>query len=531
MPIGQLHENLTGNHGAAKGQLTMSREQAAYFTWKHCQNSPAKRHEITKAGSFTYLLGLLDKGEERGKYYAVGAVLCLVRADRESLEVLAGHGRNIGILADLLLAAHDRSKIFAAECLKVIAGDPELLHKLTAVIPQLVRATRTREPRWADTGLVRATCADVIACLAEVRDLPESISRREEATSYLPMLRAEGVLEAMLPLLHDSDKAAQGHAARVVDALLRDDFEGLGPAVLQAEAPPGMMRAAEAAAKAKLSLSALAVASVLESRGGVESLSADTAQTGLSLTSQGANAGGGLPLESRRQLSTTHPISRGGGARGGYDGLRTLVEIIRRGDAGGKAAAAGCVAQLCTMGNHVLLEVHALGGVPALVALLSPPAADDTGGKKTKKKKKPPPLSPEVMRGIVNASGALRLLSFEDSVKPAIMACGAVNGLAALVEMKGKRWNLNMDSYNNAIGCLYNLAQDRRNTEALEAAGLPSHLVRPFPAAWMCDPDSEDEEVDEGSAVMAALPGLKHLDAHYGLPGDSLFPSGGVTFH
>jgi len=135
------------------------------------------------------------------------------------------------------------------------------------------------------------------------------------------------------------------------------------------------------------------------------------------------------------------------------------------------------------------------------------------------------------MRGIVNASGALRLLSFEDSVKPAIMACGAVNGLAALVEMKGKRWNLNMDSYNNAIGCLYNLAQDRRNTEALEVAGLPSHLVRPFPAAWMCDPDSEDEEVDEGSAVIAALPGLKHLDAHYGLPGDSLFPSGGVTFH
>ena len=69
-------------------------------------------------------------------------------------------------------------------------------------------------------GFVRATCADIIACLAEVEELPESISRREEATSYIPMLRGEGVLEAMLPLLHDSDKAAQGHAARVLDAFM-----------------------------------------------------------------------------------------------------------------------------------------------------------------------------------------------------------------------------------------------------------------------------------------------------------------------
>ena len=42
-------------------QLTMSKEQAAYFMWKHSQASGAKRYEISKAGSLSYLINLLDR--------------------------------------------------------------------------------------------------------------------------------------------------------------------------------------------------------------------------------------------------------------------------------------------------------------------------------------------------------------------------------------------------------------------------------------------------------------------------------------
>jgi hypothetical protein len=77
-------------------QLTMSREQAAYFMWKHCQNSATKKYEISKCGSLTYLISLLDKGEESGKYYSVGAILCLMRFDKENIENFAGAGNGGG---------------------------------------------------------------------------------------------------------------------------------------------------------------------------------------------------------------------------------------------------------------------------------------------------------------------------------------------------------------------------------------------------------------------------------------------------
>jgi len=142
-------------------------------------------------------------------------------------------------------------------------------------------------------------------------------------------------------------------------------------------------------------------------------------------------------------------------------------------------------------------KVHALGGVPALVLMLSSSnymAANDEKGKK-KKGKKPKAAVPEIVRGIVNASGVLRILSFEDFIKPVIVECGAIpvglralqvetriksawwqrfklkdeatafsvssfafdslrpcdRALAKMIEMKGKKWNLNMDAYNNAV--------------------------------------------------------------------------------
>jgi len=70
---------------------------------------------------------------------------------------------------------------------------------------------------------------------------------------------------------------------------------------------------------------------------------------------------------------------------------------------------------------------------------------------------------------------------------------------------------------------LYNLAQDARNTGALEEAELPSYLVRPFPAAWMCDPDSDDGGEGGGpgggaGSMMSPPRLLTSLHAEYGMP-------------
>lgn len=486
----------------------MSREQAAYFVWKHSQNSSSKRYEISKAGSITYLISLLDKGEVRAKYFCVGAILCLVTGEKEgkdNLDLFTGAGsgaRNIHNLAELLLGDHDRTKVVAAEVLGVIGDDPNLLHKLTPVLPQLVKATAQREPRWANMGAVRAKCADIIARLAEVEELPESISRREEATSYVPLLRREGVLEAMLALLYDSDRAAQGHAARVLDVLIREDLEGAGTAVLEAEPPPKIGSTPGTGMGAVANFVELDAAKAL----------------GLDLASV-TPAAATVPMAPGAEASEAGP-GPGSDADAKDDGvtskgLGTLVEIIRSGDVVGRAAAAGCITQLCGMGAHVLREASALGAVPALTSLLTPPKAEGGG-----KKKKAPAVPPEVMRGIINAAGALRLMSFDDSIKHKIMTAGAVEGLAKLVEMKGKKWNLNMDAYNHAVGCLYNLAQDKRNTETLKEAGLPPHLVHPFPAAWLCDPDSDDEggAGPHATVLRGRLPGLKPLDMGYGMP-------------
>jgi hypothetical protein len=291
----------------------------------------------------------------------------------------------------------------------------------------------------------------------------------------------------------------------------REDLAGLGQAVLEAE-PPAGSSARAAAEAARLSSTMSNVVGRGSVGGAVPGFEFAHLTAAAAAEAVGAGAGPGPGSEAGEDDTR----GGGGGARDGYAGLRTLVGIVSTGDASGKAAAAGCITQLCGLGKHVVQKVHALGGVPPLAALLIPPEAEAGG----KKKKKAPPVPPEVMRGIVNASGALRLLSFEDYIKPDIMACDAVVGLAKLVKMKGKKWNLNMDAYNNAIGCLYNLAQDKRNTDALEEAGLPSYLVRPFPAAWMCDPESEDDEAG-GDAVGATLTGpagLNALDPHYGLP-------------
>ena len=530
-------------------------------------------YEISKTGSLTYLISLLDKGEESAKYYSCGAILCLMRFDKENVELFAGAlngARNIKNLADLMLAGHDRSKFLSAECLKLLAADPEIVHKLTAVLPQMIEATQLREPRWANMGDVRTICADIIACLAEVEEVPEQFSKRESATSYLPLLRASGAFEAMLPLLHDTEIAAKGHAARVLDALMQnDDDDGKGieaqQKVLKAEPPPGLKRGAAAVAEAsrKLSTSMVnvvggaarvsvggggggggalahvtAAAAVAAAAAAVEGEAGVVERGGEAAAEPGpgseAAAAAAAASDEGKGVVTAAAACGGGGSSPGYDGLRTLVDISRVGDTLGKSAAAGCIARLCAIGKHVKRELHALGGVAPLVALLTPPV-DDAGGKK---KKKPAPVPPEVMRGIINAAAALRLLSFEDRIKPDIVSAGAIPGLAKLVEMKGKKWNLNMDAYDAAVGCLYNLAQDRRNTKALEEAELPPHLVRPFPAAWMCDPESgEDEEDDDDDygeegdhgggrrgrrggkkTLLVGLPGLKPLEAEYGLP-------------
>ena len=47
-------------------------------------------------------------------------------------------------------------------------------------------------------GAMRTLCAEILAILAEVEELPESMSRREELGNYRPLMRTAGVAEVGL---------------------------------------------------------------------------------------------------------------------------------------------------------------------------------------------------------------------------------------------------------------------------------------------------------------------------------------------
>ena len=82
----------------------MSREQAAYFVGSTAPPGRRQNVRISKQ-SLAYLISLLDKGG--AKYYSCGAILCLMRFDKENVELFAGAlngARNIKNLADLMLA-------------------------------------------------------------------------------------------------------------------------------------------------------------------------------------------------------------------------------------------------------------------------------------------------------------------------------------------------------------------------------------------------------------------------------------------
>jgi len=400
-----LVDNCIGNQSQAKIQLTLTRGEAAYFIWRHAVLSEAKRSEIMRLGTVTSLLQLLDKGNKEGRYAATGCLQYLVMQE-DFMQLVCGAAtgaKNIANFARVLVESHDRPKVCAAACLYSIACKPEYVTKLVPVVPQLIAATMTAEPKWAGVEHARTYAAGCLSNLAWIDTLGESMSYRERDTTYFKReLIAHGAISAMVKLMHDGLPEAQAHAVRTLRSLL---------------------------------LLEEAVELVMQERGLVQEL------------------------------------------------VRVLIE----GTDEGRSNAAGCVMSLCTEEAHTRTFTEA-GAIQPLVAMLAPKIAEPPAGKKPKKKKKAPAMPPALAEGIVRASGALWHLSFDDRNKTAIADMECIPVLVKLIEMKGKKWKINMDLYRHVSGLLYNLSLESSNKHTMRESKTPAYLSDPLHERWLTEP-------------------------------------------
>lgn len=139
------------------------------------------------------------------------------------------------------------------------------------------------------------------------------------------------------------------------------------------------------------------------------------------------------------------------------------------------------------------------------VLALKKPKKNKADAKKAEGKKKEaapvklPTNWPEV--AVLNATGTLHLLSFDDSVK---MEIGRNGGIPILVKMMGSR---NMQIYENCTGALWNAGLDPNNRPLLEEARAPEFLIQPVPDAWIADPGYGcDESLADESSRATPVP-------------------------
>lgn len=127
--------------------------------------------------------------------------------------------------------------------------------------------------------------------------------------------------------------------------------------------------------------------------------------------------------------------------------------------------------------------------VPALVAVIAaqsaaalkkpkgPRKGKDDGKKKAAAEPVKLPINWSEV-AVLNASGALHLLSFDDSVKAEISRAG---GIPLLLKLMTSR---NMQIYENCVGALWNTGLDINNQQALKKAKAYDFLVQPVPECW-----------------------------------------------
>ncbi|KAF6262404.1 hypothetical protein COO60DRAFT_624366 [Scenedesmus sp. NREL 46B-D3] len=430
------------------GRMGSSRAAAVTNIWDQVLQSDAKREELLKLAALPRLLQLMEgaAADAEAAYAAAGCLACLARHPKCMAEISATGAATTKVVSaclGLLRGRHDRSRLPAAQLLLLLSRQPALVPRLEPCLATLLALlAESGGPGWAGGQQLSTAAAGVLQALLEPSEYETEPAKQARRQACL----ASGAVATLLGQL----AGASGPLLLSAAACLR--FMALAPGAA------GVLAGDPAVARQLLQLLSRGGDGVRAFVGGLTWELAAAPRPAQQLLEAGAvpallgvvqatAAAAGRRCSKQGGKGTqngTDGSSKAGGAAGAKAGQQ------QRGGSAGKAAA-GAAGKAAEAGSQ-----------PASALLQDPAAAAAVA--------------------LCNATGALHHLSFLDEAKQQL---GQSPQLRLLVDLllRGKAGG---QTYDNLVGCLWNVGLLADNGPRLAAAGAPAHLARPVPARWTC---------------------------------------------
>ncbi|GHP02905.1 hypothetical protein PPROV_000166000 [Pycnococcus provasolii] len=213
--VQQLFENLQGNQAISKYQLTMTKSMAAFYLWRLVLVSEMKKAEIVKVGSLPHLAKLAATGDESARYNAIGALLTLA-ASPEIREKMCD-SQLVTACARCLGYGHDRTKANAAQLLALFGELSPLVPKLVPILKQVLEASGSSDPGWANGAASQACCLQVVRYIAVS---PPGSAGLKDGQTWRPALLEVGAVPALVYAVeHGRLPDSRAHALVSLEAL------------------------------------------------------------------------------------------------------------------------------------------------------------------------------------------------------------------------------------------------------------------------------------------------------------------------
>uniref|UniRef100_A0A383WL29 Uncharacterized protein n=1 Tax=Tetradesmus obliquus TaxID=3088 RepID=A0A383WL29_TETOB len=402
-------------------------------------SAASQKEELLKLAVLPRLLQLMEgqAADAEAAYAAAGCLACLVQHPKWLAEVNATGALTNKVVAaclGLLRGCHDRSRLPAAQLLLLLSRQPALVPRLEPCLSTLLALlAEAGGPGWAGGRQLSTAAAGVLQALLEPSEYEPEPAKQLRRQSCL----ASGAVGMLLGL-----QGASGPLLLSAAACLR--FMALAPGAAE------VLAGDPAVARQLLQLL---------SRGGdgvrafVSGITWELAAA--PLPAQQLLEAGAVPA----LLGVVQATAAAAGARSGKKGSKGK----KKGDSSSKDGAAGKAGQQKEGSKGAAAgKAPEAGRQPASELLQDPAAAAAVA--------------------LCNGTGALHHLSFIDEAKQQL---GQSPQLRLLVELllHGKA---DGQTYDNLVGCLWNVGLLAENGPRLAAAGAPAHLVHPVPARWNC---------------------------------------------
>ncbi|MEW5297571.1 MAG: hypothetical protein WDW38_006743 [Sanguina aurantia] len=447
-PIEAFCEVIRGGHALGADGKPMKKLVAVIGLWCHALHGEDQREELFKAaGILAGVHTLLEKGNMEDRHAAMGCLVALAASEKHFMDVVTH--RVISTATAQLLGEHLRSKLPASQMLALAAARSEFGARVSdAALPALVGVLKSGAPGWAQTRGTQLYAAQALKSLVQnvEGDAPDVRQLRRLHAVQLGVVPGLVSLVAYAPRLPDPP---------VVPACINVLFPGVGgkrsgkkksASKGAGEVPLGQKDIIATVAAACLRCLALVPEFVdhLMGCGGLPAL----AHCLLSANEEQAAHLTGVLWELAAEPEVSHAVVA-------CHSVTLLLHVIAR--------------SISSVPSR--RRARAKAGVKPQAKGARPPRGEQGEALR--------PINFHDV-AVCNATGALHHLTFDDAAKAQV---GAVPGGCAILAECLKAGN--PQTYENAVGALWNVGLDAANAEALLHAQAPSFVTHPVPAAWM----------------------------------------------